>query len=663
MIFFLLILLVGFLVPQHQANASLGCFISTSPLYNCVNSIVSSILQFVGSSIGFSASTMQSFINQSVFFPDQVYQGWKIMLNFVNMFFILVLIISAFGIIFDLQKYRTSVVGFLAAALFINFSFVIGTYIVRVGNGLANIFLKTIGDVSLTFAQGLSLNKIINLPALTPTGLGTFGLTLMAILFIILLIFALIAFISVAIFAIVRIPFIWFLLIISPIAWFGLALPNLRGQWSNWWKNFIGWTFFMPTYLFFMMFATIFINNRASISPTPAASGTTTTLGNISQLIGINDIFMFVVSLIFIIGGLGMAYKMTFLAGTKAAQYFGSIESMVKKNFPGSKTVRSMYAGAKATVQRIKQEGLPGKGSMIYGGERSEKLRASRWEQRFSRALGYTPDLKLQKQQVGDIDTEVNRLKDLERAGQITVDSKFQNEAFATDRNSVRGAAMRALLLEKGMITEDEFDKSMTDWTKTNPFLAQSMSERAAKGKYGAVKPDTLIDMAAAKPPYDKYVSNNARSARKEWFKHIQENDRALNSAKFDVDVYGAAIDIMGGRNAVEARDFQKSVSEKRPDIVGQYNARTDRRFRGNAAVAIHDIVKNKPPADVAKYLTRAWQDPLLQRALSHKIAKMNRLPPVRVRGRDVSPGQIFKSNLQRSVAHDREKLRIASGL
>ena len=73
-----------------------------------------------------------------------VKDSWTILRDFVNMFFILFLIIMAFGTIFNVSgfRYNELLPKFLIAALLINFSFTIGQYVISLGNGLAQVFLN-----------------------------------------------------------------------------------------------------------------------------------------------------------------------------------------------------------------------------------------------------------------------------------------------------------------------------------------------------------------------------------------------------------------------------------------------------------------------------------------------------------------------------------------
>lgn len=389
-----LIVIVAMLVlilPQHQAKASgflgLGCVISTSPISTCIYDLGVVVATYLGDGISFFAKVLDGIVAQTFTFPAQVYNAWRVMRDFMNMFFILVLIVMAFGTIFNLQKYNYSSLlkYFLVSAILINFSFTIGQYLIYIGNGLGSIFLGTIqssgSTLSDSFMNGLAVHHLLSMQK-TISG-DNFSMIFNIFTIIVMFFFALIAMLSAAIFTLVRIPFIWFLLIVSPVAWFGFSLPSIKGRtWTAWWHQFIGWVFFLPAYLFFLMFGMVFINGRAALGINLANPPQGTTLGNFFQTFGLNDLFMFVVTLIFMIGGLGIAFKLSFFAGTQADVWMKKVEGGVKRYFPGSLRIRSTYEGAKEGVKakatQIQERGITGR-----GGEQAARLRSAQWAETF----------------------------------------------------------------------------------------------------------------------------------------------------------------------------------------------------------------------------------------------------------------------------------------
>lgn len=370
------IILLAVFVPQHFVRAGWLDFVfSDSTLGSIINGITVLILNFVEKAISFFADLFDKFIqyqtNNAIYGVVVVDQSWTIIRNFVNMFFILILIIMAFGTIFDIQKYtwREMLAPFLIAALLVNFSLTIGQYIITAANGLSSVFLKQTGAVSGTFAQGFNQVGIAtsgNTDLISSTG----EVVITAIFAVIFLAVVMLAFATAAIFSLVRIFILWFLLIISPIAWIGYSLPNLRGQtWGEWWKHFFCWCFFLPYYLFFVMFAVIFVKNRGTIPPVPGSGSTAGLAGT--------DFLFYSLSLIFLIGGLAVARKMACASGSGVRTVFGKIEGGVKKYAPGAAYVRGAWGGLKARGEEIQEKGVLGIGGAQAA--REAEIRAKGW--------------------------------------------------------------------------------------------------------------------------------------------------------------------------------------------------------------------------------------------------------------------------------------------
>ena len=391
----LAIILLAVFVPQHYARAVSSCapIPGVFDLTNCAIEIVNIPLYVIAWLLGFVAGLLNDFITATgtIMIPA-VRESWTILRNFANMFFILVLIIMAFGTIFDIKKYtwREMLVPFLIAALLINFSFVIGEYIIGIGNGLSSVFLKQIGTVNLKdrIGQGLGMQKIItsegkNLTGTTFSAIGGAAASVLQQLITIIFFeifgaIALMAMIAAFIFVFIRIPILWIFLIVSPIAWFGYTLPNLRAQtWSAWWHHFLQWVFFLPVYLFFLMFGFIFIAAKSATQPLVESA----TLGK-GALIVVNDIAFYVITLIFLAGGLVASFKVGGMAGSGAAKLMGGIEKGVKKYMPGSRYVRAIGAGAKEGL-RAKGEQIEEKGVFGIGGAQAGRLRQATWAERF----------------------------------------------------------------------------------------------------------------------------------------------------------------------------------------------------------------------------------------------------------------------------------------
>ena len=185
-----------------------------------------------------------------------VYVGWTYVRDFVNMFFILILIVLGFATILRIESYnyRHILVELILMAVLVNFSLVIARIIVQVADllqfaflsrdeglaGLRNMYkLLTIDQVGAI--QGFSWNTPRAL-ASTATILFGFAMELMAF----------VTFGAVAIYMLIRVTALWILMIISPFAYALRILPSTHHYAEEWWHNFLKYAFFAPIMAFFL---------------------------------------------------------------------------------------------------------------------------------------------------------------------------------------------------------------------------------------------------------------------------------------------------------------------------------------------------------------------------------------------------------------------------
>ena len=589
---FVVLLLV---FPTHSALADVVDEIT-------ILTFLSTALSFFSWMLGLMAAIFDFFVN-GFFLPPQVEATWALIRNFINMFFILIMIVMAFGTIFEIEKYswRQMLLRLIVIALFVNFSFAIGVYLVDISNSLINLFIKPIGSITGTLGQGFGLGKLSSSGIISETALNFFkaifttnkiGAIVTAIFSLIFVSVAFFALTYAAIFAVVRIPMIWFLLVVSPAAWVGSILPNLRAEtWSKWWKEFIGWTFFLPVYILILAFGAIFINSKGTINSYIATTNTASqygsTLSFLFNLFSLGDIFYYTITLIIVVGGLQIAKEISFLAGTQAVAMFDKIESKV--NSAAKATGRygarvtglsALQKGAKSTLERIKEEGLPAErfGALryMYRGEQAERQRTAGMGERLQTALGYRPDLAGQKEFLNRANKEYENIKQQYDLGRINI-AGIRTGVSRFNANTTQGFAYRKMLGEVGQLDQATAHDTIRSLER-NPYAAVNfIKNSSSKGRLSALSPAEIGAMASA----ERYTTptgivrdySDLRTnigARKELFRHIQGDARVasgLTGPQFD-----QAMTLFGGRTTAEGSNFLKEVGKVRPDLVADYN-------------------------------------------------------------------------------------------
>ena len=659
-----LIGLLSFFLPTYfvHADGVLGSIISwTMPS-------VTDLLTYALQSVFIGISGLTAVLANALSLAVEVRAGgsipvitatWTILRDFANMFFIIMLIYMAFATIFDQGKYtfKDMIVRFVLVAVLINFSLVIGNMVIDACQVLSNVFLGSIGNL------GGRLGTVLNPAVLFNAGNGIGGIdfgaaTFTSLLFAIIL--GLIFLFSIAVataFSIIRIPMIWGLLIVSPLAWMSHILPGTNKWWSRWWSLFSGWNLFLPVYLFFMYIGLTFLSQRSQIinAVIQANSAGGINPANGPLLVGLNSgtnsltfnlLFFYIFAAVVMVGGTWAAIETTKLMGSGFDKGVGWAKWAVK-NFP-TPYVGSLTNWQEATKQRrdqFKKEGAFG----FFGTDKSDRDTASR-----ARFLGVkSAEFKNAKEQVAGVEKEVTRLKDMEKAGQIQVNEAFKTQAAQTSNTSIRGMAMRSLLYERGMIDPTQFEKDMSSWVKTNPFLAQAMSSKAKKAKFKSVPATQLLEMASGQGRYSHYQLAQAIPMRKEWFDAVLEDDTAVDT--MTPEQYATSVALYGGKDTKDGGDWRKKVVKKRPDIVISAENPPATRVQ-----KLKEELGKMEPSDVAKLPLSVWGNVLLRSALTAHIDELqveDPATPAKDGGKAYLGGGVkYKTSLRKAIQGKNKK-------
>ncbi len=182
---------------------------------------------------------------------------WALFRDFVNISFIFMLIYIAIKKILSSEGFNEKkLIGALIYdAIFVNFSMLIAKIIIDFGNifaiaiynqinggwGISSVIFNSLGITSL-FSEGFSINIAAQ----------TFTILILA-LKVALVFAATYVFLWAALIFIGRSVMLLYLIIISPIAFSGNAMPALKSEAGNWWKELLHQVFLAPVFLLFML--------------------------------------------------------------------------------------------------------------------------------------------------------------------------------------------------------------------------------------------------------------------------------------------------------------------------------------------------------------------------------------------------------------------------
>jgi len=266
----LLPILLGLLLfaPSHNAQAVVAeaagwglaklAGVAAGWTWEGITMIVTSMVYTIATMVGYLISWLARVLNYLIYFPvyptngadiSVIRESWTIFRDIVNMFFIIVLVVAAFATIFDIfpkfgqYNIKNIIKRFLISAILINFSFIIGVLLIDFSQVISNIFLKAIGDISIRLGQ--AFNPFQFFPSGPPTGVATEQLFANSLVGLVATIFFLFvyagAIFTAVVFTLLRIPILWGLLIVSPVAWMAYILPFSNKWFTKWWDWYRRW--------------------------------------------------------------------------------------------------------------------------------------------------------------------------------------------------------------------------------------------------------------------------------------------------------------------------------------------------------------------------------------------------------------------------------------
>ena len=616
--------LILFLLPTHSADA---CIISTSPITNCIQQgmayVLFLIFSIVGNIIAFLVKLLDMVIRIQIYPPGGVAvidSSWKIMRNFANMFFIIALIMMAFATIFSITKYeaRTLFPKFLISAILINFSLVLGTIVIDASQVLTNTFLTPIGDISAHLGEGLRPDKLLavnlNDQATFATAIEqTFSSALIGLVFsLVLLMTMAFSLLTAAIFAIIRIPILWALLIVSPIAWILNVFPAGQGTFKKWWSLFIGWNMFLPIFLFFLYFGLYFLQSQDAIISAIAQQTVNQSLGE-GVPFTFQIFFFYTLTAIFLIGGTITAMKASMFSGTGVVT--------VAKWSRGVAARRLGLAAAGQAWQEKKTQIQGGEGRLgrIFGGP-PPGLETSR------RLLGVRgADIKTQKEFVERAGKESALLQDQYDTGKINVD-QIAAKAGQLRATDPQGYAYRKMAAKLGRLDDGLFESTLKQLSN-NPYAAQDFAKTAKDSKFSNVGGSTLIQAAAGEGNF-RDLGPNALPARREMYGHIQTNGVLLSNPNFGQSQFNTGLQLYGGHTTTEGKSYLENISKARPDLVIDFN-RSNAQIMQQATERNNGVAPSrsqmfdsylKDPKDIANIPKSVWEQDDFKQALQRKL-------------------------------------------
>lgn len=203
-----------------------------------------------------------------------VVEGWKIVRDVCNMFFVLILLVIAIGTILqqgDKYHWTKLMPPFVSAAILINFSKVICGVIIDLCQIIMLTFVGAFaGAAGGNFVVALGIPKLLsassNLKNVLADGgdtsfIAVAGTYILAALFVTV---GLVVITVMVMILIARIVALWFLVVLSPFAFLFSVLPDTSKYSEKWWKEFSNYVIVGPAMAFFLWLS-LYVVQKTSV--------------------------------------------------------------------------------------------------------------------------------------------------------------------------------------------------------------------------------------------------------------------------------------------------------------------------------------------------------------------------------------------------------------
>ncbi len=336
-------------------------------LRNAVSGIVGHVIQFLVWILGgilfvliyilIWVAQYNDFVNSAA-----VTNGWGIVRDLCNMFFILILLIIAFATILRIESYnlKKTLPKLLIMAVLINFSKTICGIFIDFAQVIMLTFVngfKGMGSANLTTMLGIQNILAVNVDAAPEVSLlSVVGSYILALLYTIIAVIVILVLVAVLV---IRMIMLWIYIVLSPLAYLLSAFPAGQKYSQQWWNEFSKQVVIGPVLAFFIWLSFISIGGsnvkgqdilkvdpageyteriyRSEAGEAPIAG--TTEAGTPDNMI------KFIISIGMLMGGLMITQQLGGMAGSMAGSAIGKIRTAgvgaAKLPFRGAKDLAS----------------------------------------------------------------------------------------------------------------------------------------------------------------------------------------------------------------------------------------------------------------------------------------------------------------------------------
>jgi hypothetical protein len=260
---------------------------------------------------------------------DAVTEGWAIARNLANMFFILILLMIAFGIILRLENYsiKRSLPKLLVMAVLVNFSKAICGAIIEFSQVIMLTFVNAFSGIgSANLIHLLGVREMWESPSRSGGDLGLEVVAGLIVGLIATLIAIVVIVVAIAV-LVMRVIMLWIYTILSPLAFLMSAFPQGQKYASMWWGKFTESVISGPVLAFFMWLAFLTAqSSAAAIGTKGVAAASGIEQGIMTQFLSAGVFQTYIITIGLLVGGLIVTQQVGGTAGSVAGKGMAAIQ-------------------------------------------------------------------------------------------------------------------------------------------------------------------------------------------------------------------------------------------------------------------------------------------------------------------------------------------------
>jgi hypothetical protein len=435
---------------------------------NVISGLLGMIISALGAVLSLVIAALVAVAQYSNFISaPAVSNGWQIVRDVCNMFFIVILLIIAFATILNIESYsyKKWLPKLILMAILINFSKTICGLLIDVAQVVMLTFVNAFKSVAAgNLVDNLGLTKIMTLSEDTKSGVTDTTVVGAYVLGLIYMIISIVVIVTMLAMLVMRVVMIWVYIVLSPAAYLLSAFPGGQKYASEWWSEFTKNLIAGPVLAFFIWLSFASLNNTATVDSFKVDSNTGGDMNkevknswdvSLANTVAStpNAFIKFVIAIGMLIGGLKISQEIGGAAGGIAGKGMAKIQK-------GTAFATGAIGGF--ALGKAKSVGRGAKNTALWAGGYAAKGAGSIvGDNKIGNALKSTGDISLQwsKDAVAKtrkIKTD-KRQKFLEKMGMGEKTMDKTSEFLKTDagkefHTSAHGAGIGALLGSAGGI-------------------------------------------------------------------------------------------------------------------------------------------------------------------------------------------------------------------